>query len=262
MGLVRAYLAATLSPSQIMPSLMNYSAVQLFKVNSRGRDFVVGDIHGCFDVLDTLLKRVDFNYDKDRIFSVGDLVDRGPYSAQVLDWLNKPWFHAIRGNHEQMVIECTSGIGDIPRHTRNGGAWLYELPEMARLRISEALRKLPVAIEVELAAGRKVGIVHAEVPLLEKGHGWCEAKRSIVGEANGNINVALYASLYSRRKFDNRDCTPVMGVDKVYVGHTTVVDIEVLGNVVYIDTGCSFSDGALSLVDLETGAVVAEATHR
>ncbi|MNJ72933.1 hypothetical protein D3C77_696540 [compost metagenome] len=53
-----------------------------------------------------------------------------------------------------------------------------------------------------------------------------------------------------------------MGIDKVYVGHTTVADIEVLGNVVYIDTGCSFSDGALSLVDLETGAVVAEATHR
>ncbi|MBZ0074391.1 metallophosphoesterase [Bordetella hinzii] len=34
---------------------------------------------------------------------MGDLVDRGPESADVLKWLERPWFHAICGNHDLMT---------------------------------------------------------------------------------------------------------------------------------------------------------------
>jgi serine/threonine protein phosphatase 1 len=66
-----------------------------FAPNTRGRDFAVGDIHGAFRALQIALDAIGFDCAADRLFSVGDLVDRGPESARVTEWLDKPWFHAI-----------------------------------------------------------------------------------------------------------------------------------------------------------------------
>lgn len=46
--------------------------------NHAGRDFVVVDLHGCLDQLEALLKAIGFDPARDRLFSVGNLVDRGP----------------------------------------------------------------------------------------------------------------------------------------------------------------------------------------
>ena len=45
-----------------------------------GRDFVVGDVHGCFRTVENALRRVGFDPGCDRLFSVGGLVNRGPNS--------------------------------------------------------------------------------------------------------------------------------------------------------------------------------------
>lgn len=178
-----------------------HPAVKSYDANYLGRDFVVGDIHGHFSDLRSLLNQINFNAAQDRIFSVGDLIDRGPNSEQVISWLDQPWFHAVRGNHEQMIVECMSGIGDIPRHTRNGGAWFYNLPPSARLGISEALRDLPIMIEIELLDGRRVGIVHAEAPILRDTDDWQEAKNSISCQLGDELQQqALMQALYSRKK--------------------------------------------------------------
>ncbi|MBP5144082.1 metallophosphoesterase, partial [Pseudomonas chlororaphis] len=71
--------------------------IQRFEINTAGRDFAVGDIHGHFTKLQAALDAVQFDPTVDRLFSVGDLVDRGPESADVDTWLAKPWFHAVRG---------------------------------------------------------------------------------------------------------------------------------------------------------------------
>lgn len=81
-----------------------------FEKNKEGRDFVIGDIHGCFDAVRAILGDVKFDESKDRLFSVGDLVDRGPDSIEAIDWIAKPWFHAVRGNHEQMAKEPAAAI--------------------------------------------------------------------------------------------------------------------------------------------------------
>ena len=70
-----------------------------FEKNLLGRDYCVGDIHGCFDRLLTILKRIGFNEKVDRLFCVGDTVNRGANSDQFLDWLTQPLFHSVRGNH-------------------------------------------------------------------------------------------------------------------------------------------------------------------
>lgn len=73
------------------------------EANQTGRDFVVGDLHGCRSMLDDLLAKVSFDGTRDRLFSVGDLVDRGPDSQGCLALLLEPWFFAVLGNHEAML---------------------------------------------------------------------------------------------------------------------------------------------------------------
>src|SRR3990167_4053677 len=80
-----------------------HTLVHRYPPNDKGRDFAVGDIHGHFTLLQEALDRVEFDPEIDRLFSVGDLVDRGPECRQVLNWLAKPWFHPVRGNHDDYV---------------------------------------------------------------------------------------------------------------------------------------------------------------
>ena len=70
-------------------------AMPRFEQNTAGRDFAVGDIHGCFTELQRGLDAIGFDASADRLFSVGDPVDRGPESHHALRWLDRPWFHAI-----------------------------------------------------------------------------------------------------------------------------------------------------------------------
>jgi serine/threonine protein phosphatase 1 len=136
--------------------------IQKFDKNKVGRDFVVGDLHGCFDALRQALANVSFNEATDRLFSVGDLVDRGGQSEESIDWIALPWFHAVRGNHEQMAIGIAAGKHDPTNYMRNGGQWFINLSQSRQQLYAAVFDALPYMIEVKTDAGR-VGIVHAEV---------------------------------------------------------------------------------------------------
>ena len=101
--------------------------IKHFTENKLGKDYVVGDIHGCFEKLERELVELGFDETKDRLFSVGDLVDRGPSSEKVLYWLAKHWLHAVRGNHEQMAIDFIDGNSDRYMYSYNGGQWFLHL---------------------------------------------------------------------------------------------------------------------------------------
>lgn len=224
-----------------------------FPPNEQGRDFVVGDVHGHFKLLATALDKLEFNAEIDRVFSVGDLIDRGPDSADVLNWLEKPWFYTVRGNHEQMVIDGICGRGDKPRHIRNGGAWLYELDPAIQDQLLKVLQDLPLIIEIDLSANKTIGIVHAQAPIVGLSNDWQDAKDAITGKLGKQLQQqALAEALYARDKIEQQDPTPIAGIHELYVGHSTVPTVTRLGNVVYVDTGCSFSDGALSLVEISS----------
>lgn len=67
--------------------------------------FVIGDVHGQFDGLMLLLKQINLRAN-DQVFFLGDLIDRGAQSAEVVDWVMKNGHACIMGNHEQMCIEA------------------------------------------------------------------------------------------------------------------------------------------------------------
>jgi serine/threonine protein phosphatase 1 len=214
-----------------------------FPDNPYGRDFVVGDVHGCFSMLTELLIDVDFDDTADRVFSVGDLVDRGPSSDAVLQWLSYPWFHAIRGNHEQMAMQFAAGRVSPDIYIANGGSWFAELDDAQRAPYLKAFEALPLAAEVESETGL-IGLVHANCPVSDWNH---------LAEALAGPNGDVYAEecMWSRKRIQQGVKTPVLGVKAVVVGHTPVEQIRQLGNVFYIDTGAGYRRGTLTLIALD-----------
>jgi len=73
--------------------------------NVSGNDYLVGDIHGAYDLVWKAMQLAKFDRTKDRLLVVGDLVDRGAGSARCQAFLAQSYVHAIAGNHERMLIE-------------------------------------------------------------------------------------------------------------------------------------------------------------
>jgi len=216
--------------------------LQHFSLNTQGRDFAVGDIHGCFSKLDAALRKVRFSPDQDRLFAVGDLVDRGPESAHVLEWLAQPWFHSVCGNHELMIWR--NALGDpLPNVdlAAHDGQWLESLSESVQQRIGESLRALPLAMEVETAQG-PVGLIHADYPYDD----WSTIQRGTLSAQDEETclwSIARYRTGYKQ---------PVRNVRAVVHGHMTVSNMVQLGNVFFIDTGGWREGGKFTLLDLQT----------
>ncbi len=218
--------------------------------NAAGRDFCVGDIHGMFDLLDKLLQSVKFDSSKDRLLSVGDLVDRGPASPRALVYLDQPWFYAIRGNHEQMLIESHENPDDLALFDiwqRNGGHWWKDQTDRLRQSIYQKLRQLPLAMEIPTDRGL-VGIVHADVP---PGLDWA-AFKSALEENNGEV---VTHALWSRLRVKRPESSPqVPGVREIYCGHNIVPSPVTAGNIHFIDTGAYLGyGGRMTLVDIQQG---------
>lgn len=222
------------------------AAFPRFARNVAGRDFAVGDIHGCFSHLSRSLEAIGFDASVDRLFSVGDLVDRGPESHLVLEWLAKPWFHAICGNHDFMTWRSARGdpYPDVD-HVQHGGRWLEGLAPADRVGIGAALAALPLAMEVETSAGL-VGIVHADCPFDDWRNmqtlAWPVEPTSSIGEC----------CLWSIERYRRNYPGTVKNVRAVVHGHMVVAAPKLLGNVHFIDTAGWKPRGYFTFLKLET----------
>lgn len=216
--------------------MSNTALLQRFERNTRGRDLIVGDIHGCFSRLQAALSAFQFHPDAgDRLFSVGDLVDRGPESHASLEWIAQPWFHAVQSNHEDMAIrwgkrDCQM---DPMVYAANGGAWnIGNMPE-ERAEFSVAFDDLPIAIEIETSEGI-VGIVHADCPFAS----WTSLRTALLATdlKNSERRHLRDMCMWDRSRIQSKFTGGVKDIRAVVVGHTPLERVEVLGNVYHIDT--------------------------
>lgn len=204
-----------------------------FEENTGGRDFFVGDIHGMYDEFYTALAYVDFDFDIDRVFSVGDLIDRGPKNEECLALLTKPWFFSVVGNHEELMM----GSHGLSVWTMNGGDWHYNVERDDLAFYRGLIRKhMPYTMSVDTPYG-KVGVVHAE----SEKH-W---------DNNDKFCKELNTWARHRIKYDRETFT--YGIDRVVCGHTPLKEVVRFTNHVYIDTGACFTGdgGFLTLMSVE-----------
>lgn len=124
--------------------------------------WAIGDVHGCFRTLQALLGRMDLDVRRDRLWMVGDLVNRGPRSLKVLRWayeLDKEIgerFQVVLGNHDLHLIARYLGAADArPRDTLKKVLKAADAPELI-----DWLRRRPF-VHLERIAGRDYVLVHA-----------------------------------------------------------------------------------------------------
>ena len=70
--------------------------------NSKDKIYIIGDVHGCYKTLLALIKKLPKDI---RICFVGDLIDRGENSKNVVEFIKSNNYDCILGNHKQMFAE-------------------------------------------------------------------------------------------------------------------------------------------------------------
>lgn len=201
--------------------------------------WLVGDLHGCLHQLATALRGRRFHPWQDLLVSVGDLIDRGPDSAGCLALLDKPWFRAVRGNHEEMALEALEA-DEVLLWQMNGGDWLNKLAEQPRREAIERLRRcarLPLILELH-CAGKVQVIAHADYPASH--YAWQQP-------------IDAHRTVWSRERLtlhmEGRG-GPISGADEFWFGHTPLQEAKTFFNQHYIDTGAVFGN-KLTLVQLQ-----------
>ncbi|MBU2743285.1 MULTISPECIES: metallophosphoesterase [Acidithiobacillus] len=163
-----------------MRFLDNNPRITRHSANPDGRDFIVGDLHGCRAMLDGLLAQVSFDTGKDRLFSVGDLVDRGPDSAGCLALLEDPWFYPVLGNHDAMLMAWIHGKTKDRRQRDyayaftciKGWQWTKRFTRVAQYM--PLLERVPLVRVVGSEKGR-FHVAHAELANALSDDSWTDA---------------------------------------------------------------------------------------
>lgn len=221
--------------------------VRRLAANRRGRDFVVGDLHGNWALLQQALDGVNFRPGRDRLLSVGDIVDRGPQSMPLLELLQTDWFFACLGNHESVLLDYQQqGDEALATHWRQfGGDWFFALSEAQQKKAAWLVQQhCSYALHVEGETG-DVGVVHADVP---QGVSWTSFCAGVAGNREWQR-----CCLWSRERTQGLRHDSIPGIRCVVAGHQIVPTVTQIANLWLIDTGAykgKCDGGALSLFEL------------
>lgn len=204
--------------------------------------WVVGDLHGSYTLLMNELDKRNFDPAHDLLISVGDLVDRGAENVECLDLINQPWFKAVRGNHEQMMLDALVNGGSFGHWMANGAGWWHQLNTEQEVQLNYLLPKvaaLPLIIEL-VTGDKKVVICHADYP-----HNEYEFDKPVPEEM----------VIWNRERIsDAQDgiSSEITGANLFIFGHTPARKPLKYYNQMYIDTGAVFC-GNLTLVQVQGG---------
>jgi bis(5'-nucleosyl)-tetraphosphatase (symmetrical) len=255
--------------------------------------WVLGDVHGCFATLEALLGRLPVDWEHDRFFMVGDLVNRGPRSLDVLRWARRTHerlggrFVTVLGNHDLHLLardleaapakrsdtldeilaapdrrELVEWLAARPFVHRDPGALLVHaglLPSWSRDEAEELAR----AAEVELRDRRR------RRGLLEEMRDAGEA-RQLVRAAGVFTRIRTLDSSGALSPFSGPPAEAAEGLrpwfelpgrwrgeTPILFGHWAALGLYRENGVVGLDSGCVWG-GALAALRLEDGFITQE----
>lgn len=211
--------------------MSNYYGIdnhKIFQMNNKGRDFFIGDLHGCLKILLRALKKIEFNFETDRLFCTGDTIDRGEESSDCLRLSENGWFFSVLGNHEAMLLDAMDNLYKKEIWYRNGGQWWNEINNSERFFLQDVvLKNFCISMTVKTIIG-DVGIIHSGYPFNE----WpLRNDEELIKSDLKNI-------LWDREILKESQAVITPGVSLIISGHTPQQTPVLLGNHLFIDTGC------------------------
>ncbi|OUT17336.1 serine/threonine protein phosphatase [Campylobacter concisus] len=199
--------------------------------------YIIGDVHGCFNTLLELIKQFP-NKEKSQICFVGDVIDRGLFSCDVVELIMQNGYKMVMGNHERRLLSNKFEFlnNKVPFDRSwffgNGGeatyrSYLGQSVEFKQRHV-DFLETRPVYLEFKeykTQNGEHLVVSHSAV-----GNMW-------------ELRNDKYASEeFKRHLLSGRgDEMQVSGIFNVY-GHTPVREVKFYKNSADIDTGCVFNE--------------------
>jgi hypothetical protein len=243
------------------------------KRDLRGPFDIIGDVHGCAGELETLLTRLGYDVrwsgtpgavsvrvtppvGRQAIF-VGDLVDRGPRSPDVLriamSMVESGVAFAVPGNHDAKFARWLDGKNVAPTHGLDRTIAQLESESKAfRNQVRTFFGSLPIYLWLD---GGRLAVAHAGI------------KDGMLGKVNGDVRRFC---LYGETSGETDEfglpiryhwAAEYRGQTAVVYGHTPVPEAAWVNNTLCIDTGCCFG-GMLSSLRWPEREIVSVAAER
>jgi protein phosphatase len=230
---------------------------------------IIGDVHGCFDELVELLGRLGYSVVSNedgysisatqgrKLIFVGDLVDRGPGTVQVLrlvsSLVQSGQAFCVPGNHDMKLVRALRGR-DVKR-THGLAETMEQLarePESFSIEVAKFLDGLVSHLVFD---DGKLVVAHAGLKESMHGRGSGSVREfSLYGETTGETDEFGLPVRYNW-------AADYRGKALVVYGHTPVPEPLFLNNTVNIDTGCVFG-GSLTALRYSGREIVSVKTHR
>lgn len=209
--------------------------------------YVMADIHGQYEKFLNMLELILFS-DEDKLYIIGDMVDRGPKSLDVLRYIkNSPNMEALMGNHEDMLLDVIIGYGmtgSLATSMVSGTnsektykalrkLWYKDRGDAARL--IQYLKQLPLYKKL-VVNGQEYLLVHAGI------------REEDVEQNKREDLLWIREEFYKSKKeypftvvFGHTPTKFITGVSKIFRGPSMIG----------IDCGAPFEDGALACLRLD-----------
>lgn len=195
------------------------------------RTIIIGDVHGCLAELEALITEVNYQPGKDRLFFVGDIINRGPHSYETFFRMIDLKGRSVLGNHEWSLLERHASGRFSERYLQLkgvfGSQFLFLLDEIARW---------PLYIETDDFILVHGGLVPGKAPedsdprILTNIRTWDGKGDDLTNPAN-----PPWFDLYDGEKL-------------VVFGHWAALEGVVRGNVIGLDTGCVYGKKLSALI--------------
>ncbi len=213
---------------------------------------VIGDIHGCYHTLIKVYEEIKARYPDIPVYSVGDLVDRGNFSYEVLEFIKQNKIKFTAGNHDLMFYYYVT----LPTHPI-GKPWIYNGSESTMESYSNympamrehfvIIKKAPLFFNL-----KDCFISHAGISSYYQKH-----FKSDIFSDNAKIKKLLEQELDSSHGVIwTRDELENLGKLQI-VGHTIVKDLyhNKKSDALYIDTS-AFAGNKLTAVIINNNKLV------
>lgn len=219
---------------------------------------IIGDVHGCYDELVDLLDKTNGRDPGVCVVFVGDLVNKGPKSAEVVKLVREMGAYSVRGNHDEVALRnwqnYAEGRASLPQEfqwlttlSKEELGWLYELP------FSISIPSLNILI---VHAG-----VLPQLPLVKQGYD------DLLHLRNASYDSGLSKWVGHKKILEGSIswASAWRGPELVYFGHDARRGLQMFPLAKGLDTGCVYGGRLTAIFPLEEDRVVqveSRAVHR
>jgi len=257
------------SPEEIAAAVIERQPLWNNLKHEQGPFDIIGDVHGCFDELVELLRKLDCSVDETsftvqpvngrKLVFVGDLVDRGPKIPQVLKLVMNAVASGaalcVPGNHDMKLMRKLRGRDvQITHGLTESLAQLTNESEDFHKRVAEFIDDL---VSHYVLDDGKLVVAHAGMKEAMQGRGSGAVREfAMFGETTGETDEFGLPVRYNW-------AAEYRGTAAVVYGHTPVPEPEWLNRTINIDTGCVFGGKltALRYPEKELISVPAKQTY-